>query len=41
VSKSLGDCVVEGLEEASKPEIEELVPNGSRIGLEELAESCS
>lgn len=41
VSESLASCVVEGFEEASQEEAEELILGGSREPIEELAESCS
>ena len=41
VSKSLANCVTEGLEEASKSEFEELLLGGSSQPIEKSAEACS
>jgi hypothetical protein len=37
---SVASCIEEGFEEASKPEIEELLISGSPTPIEELAKSC-
>jgi hypothetical protein len=41
VSKSLADCIVEGLEEASEPELEGMVLDGSSKEFEDLVRECS
>jgi ABC-type glycerol-3-phosphate transport system substrate-binding protein len=41
VSEELATCVVEGVEEASPAEAEELLLSGSPEGFEELAKECS
>ncbi len=41
ISESLSSCIVEGIEESSQSEIEELILSGSPEGFEELAKECS
>ncbi len=41
VEESIATCIEEGFEEASKPEVEELLLGGSSKPIEELAEGCA
>jgi hypothetical protein len=41
ISEAMSNCIAEALEEASKPELEELILSGSPKGLEAIAKECS
>ena len=41
VNEETAVCIEEGFEEASQPEVEELLFSGSHEPIEELAESCA